>query len=88
MGERPWFMWDVAITEDVLRERLRDPDPRIRGQWSGCIMREATYPEVWQYLSVEAIMRDWEHIQRHLGRRRAFWQWLIDGWRQDGLLSA
>lgn len=24
---------------------------------------------------------NWENIQRHLGRKREFWVWLIDGWR-------
>jgi hypothetical protein len=88
MDERPWFMWDVKVTELGLRERLRHADPRIRAQWAGRIMREATYPDVWRYLSLEEILRDWEHIEKHLGRRRAFWQWLLQGWREDGLLSA
>lgn len=88
MNERPWFMWDVRVTESELRERLRDADPRIRAQWAGRIMREATYPEVWRYLSLADIFRDWEHIRRHLGRRLQFWEWLFRGWREDGLLPA
>lgn len=88
MSDRPWFMWDVPISEVDLRSRLRDPDARIRAQWAGCIMREASYPEVWQYLSLEDVLRDWERIQLHLGRRRGFWQWLLRGWREDGLLPA
>lgn len=86
MDERPWFMWDVPVTESELRERLRDPDPRIRAQWAGCILREANYREVWSYLTLEELLRDWEFIQKHLGRRRAFWSWLLKGWREDGLL--
>jgi hypothetical protein len=81
-------MWDVQITEDELRERLQDPDPRIRAQWAGRIMREATYRETWQYLTLEYILRDWEFIQRHLGRRCEFWRWLLRGWREDGLLPS
>ena len=88
MRDRPWFLWDVKVTDAELRERLRDPDPSIRAQWAGCILREATYAEVWSYLSVADIVRDWEHIQRHLGRRRAFWEWLLKGWREDGLVHA
>lgn len=88
MKDRPWFLWDVEVTEAELRERLRDPDIRIRAQWAGCILREATYPEVWTYVSVAEVVRDWEHIQRHLGRRRAFWEWLLKGWREDGLVHA
>lgn len=86
MEGRPWFLWDMKVTDAQLRERLRHPDPGIRAQWAGCILREATYTEVWSYVSLEEILRDWEHIQRHLGRRRAFWEWLFKGWREDGLI--
>jgi hypothetical protein len=88
MDERPWFLWDVQVTERELRERLRDPDPRIRAQWAGVILREATYPEVWKYVSLEQVLADWPHLERHLGRKRAFWQWLLRGWREDGLIPA
>lgn len=85
---RPWFLWDVDVTEDELRQRLLDPDPKIRAQWQGVILREATFSETWRYVSLAEVVRDWEHIQRHLGRRRAFWEWILRGWREDGLISA
>ena len=28
------------------------------------------------------------NVERHLGRRREFWRWLLSGWRRDGLLPA
>lgn len=87
MNDRPWFMWDVEITDAELRERLRDPDPRIRAQWAGRILREASFDEVWSYLSLGEVLRDWELIERHLGRRRSFWRFLLDGWREDGLIA-
>ena len=88
MKDRPYFLWDVEITEAELRERLRDPDPRIRAQWEGRVMREATFPEVWSYLSLDAVLRDWEFLRKHLGRKRAFWEWLLKGWREDGFIPA
>ena len=51
-------------------------------------MREARYQEVWKYLSVEDIQRDWPHILRNLGRERKLWSWLLEGWRRDGLLRS
>lgn len=84
----PYFLWwdGVELTAAELRERLRSPDPHVRAQWASRILREASYDEVWQYVSVRDIVRDWELIRRNLGRRRAQWEWLLDGWRQDGLL--
>jgi hypothetical protein len=88
MRDRVYFLWDLPVTEAQFRERLHHPDPRIRAQWQGRLMREARPDEVWIYLTLEEILRDWEHLRRHLGRKRRFWEFLLDGWRADGLLSA
>jgi hypothetical protein len=88
MDDRPYFLWDVPVTETGLRERLRDPDPRIRAQWQGVVLREACYRDVWKYLSLSELVRDWSFLERHLGRRRRFWSWLLESWRRDGLLAS
>ncbi|MBL8919217.1 MAG: hypothetical protein JNJ54_10180 [Myxococcaceae bacterium] len=50
-------------------------------------MREARWHEVWASLTLTDVLTNWEHLQRHLGRKREFWVWLLDGWRKDGLLD-
>lgn len=87
MKDRPYFLWDVPITESELRERLLDPDPDTRAQWQARIMREARFEEVWQYLRLADILENWPHIQRHLGRMRGYWEFLLNGWRDDGLIA-
>jgi hypothetical protein len=84
--DRPWFLWDVDVSDAELRERLKTLDPDARAQWQACIMREARYPEVWDYLTLEDILENWPNIRRHLGRMRSFWDFLLHGWRDDGLL--
>jgi hypothetical protein len=81
-------LWDSDVTEAELRVRLAHPDPRIRAQWQGVVMREATFGEVFEYLTLAEIVRDFPDIQRHLGRRRRFWIWILEGFRRDGLLPA
>lgn len=88
MPERPWFLWDVDITEEEFRLRLRHPDPAIRAQWQGCLMREGRFDDVCRYVTLEEVLRDWPRIRRHLGRMRPFWDFLIEGWRADGLIPA
>lgn len=87
-ASKPWFLWDVDLSEDELRERLRQPDDDARAQWQACVMREGRYREVWQYVTLDEILRDWPHIRRHLGRSRPFWEFLLQGWREDGLLPS
>lgn len=86
MGDRPYFLWDVDITEEELRLCLQQSDPDARSQWQACVMREARYNDIWEYLSLKEILRDWANIRPHLGRSRALWDYLLDGWRKDGLL--
>lgn len=90
MRDVPWFLWwdGVQITEEELGEKLRSPDPAERAIWAARVMREARYQDVWRYLSVSDIVRDWPRIAPNLGRARALWTSLIDGWRRDGLLGA
>lgn len=88
MRDRPYFLWDLPVSEAQLRERLHHPDADTRAQWQARVMREARYEDVWNYLTLDAILRDWPDIQRHLGRMRGFWEYLLKGWRKDGLLPA
>jgi hypothetical protein len=50
------------------------------------VMREARYADVWKLLRLRDVLPLLPRIESHLGRSRAFWQWLIQGWRTDGLL--
>jgi hypothetical protein len=83
---QPYFLWDVPITVAELRQRLRHPEPRERALWMARVMREARYDDVWRFLSLRDVLEHYDLIQRHLGRRRRFWDFLLDGWRDDGLL--
>lgn len=83
---QPYFIWDVPITVRELRERLRHPEPRERALWMARVMREARYDDVWRFLTLRGVLDHYELIQRHLGRRRRFWDFLIEGWRDEGLI--
>jgi hypothetical protein len=90
MDEVPYFLWSEGekLKESELREKLRSPDPAVRGLWIGHILREANFPEVWQFVSLADVLRDWPVIERHLGRMRPFWHFMLDGWRRLGLIPS
>lgn len=82
----PYFLWDLPMTVRELRERLdRSEDERVR--MLGKIMREAREPDVWLFTTPEEVSRLWPRLERHLGRRRDFWIFLLGQWRTQGLLS-
>lgn len=83
---RVYFVWDQPLTYGELRQKLQSDDPDERALWIARIMREARYRDVWRFVRLAEVLAAWPRIERHLGRMREFWQWLIDGWRTDGLL--
>lgn len=83
---RPYFVWDEDLTMAEVRAHLASPDRRMRALWMARVMREARYRDVWKLLRLRDVVADFAAIEPHLGRMRAFWRWLLDGWRADGLL--
>ena len=75
---RPYFLWWTDATVADLRAHLRSPDPDERAYWMGALLREANSRDVWLFISVDDIRRDWPLLTRHLGRSRAMWAWLLD----------
>jgi hypothetical protein len=89
---RPYFLWDRVSAEDPgitvrqLRQHLAAVDPEERALWIARVMREARYQDVWRFVALADVLALWSRIEKHLGRTRAFWQWLLQGWRDDGLI--
>jgi len=70
----------------VLKEHLRAGDASEKVEWASRILREARLDDVWRFLSVDDVLQLWPQMAPRLGRRRAFWTWMLDRWRADGLI--
>ena len=75
--ERPYFLWWLDATVADLRKGLRDSDPARRAYWMGALLREANTRDVWTFVTPGRIREHWHLLQRHLGRARAMWGWLL-----------
>lgn len=74
---RPYFLWWTTATVRELRAHLVDPDPDVRAYWIGALLREANTRDVWLFVTPDVIRASWERLQRHLGRSRAMWAYLL-----------
>jgi len=83
----PYFLWDEDSTTGAFRHALRVSAPDERFRLIGKLMREARDSDVWPFVTPAEVWAHWDAIRPYLGRRRAFWQYLFDGWRRDGFLS-
>ena len=73
----PYFLWDNDQTLEEFKDLLAHPDPTVRAHAIGKLMRQARTDDALALLDLRIVERDWSLIVRHLGRRRAFWTWLI-----------
>jgi len=75
---RPYFLWWTDATVADLRARLADHDPDVRAYWMGALLREANTRDVWLFVTPALIRASWDRLQRHLGRSRDMWAYLLD----------
>jgi hypothetical protein len=61
-----------------LRAALSEPDPDVRAYWMGALLREANTRDVWLFVTLGMIRATWDRLQRHLGRSRAMWAYLLE----------
>lgn len=85
---RPYFLWDEDLSIAELRDRLAGDDESERLRLLTKLLREARDIDVWHFTTPEEVAEILPRISHRLGRRRRFWEFLIDGWRKDGLLAA
>ncbi len=84
---RPYFLWDEDLSIEELRARLQGPDRPERLRLLTKLLREARDTDAWLFVSPQQVAAVLPEIRQRLGRRRAFWEFLIEGWRRDGLLT-
>lgn len=73
----PYFLWWTQITVADLRRHLVSADPEERAYWMGALLREANTRDVWLFVKPSDIRALWPRLQRHLGRTRAMWGFLL-----------
>ncbi len=83
----PYFLWDEPMSVAQLRQRLESASAPERTRLLGKIMREAKDTDVWLFTSPAEVVARWGELLPHLGRRRAFWEYLLSRWRAEGLLG-
>lgn len=84
---RPYFLWDEPVTIRQLREILKSGSEEERLTYMAKILREARYEDVWAFLTLDDVLQNFDRLAPKLGRRRAFWEFLMRKWRELGLVK-
>ena len=83
----PYFLWDEPMSVFELHHRLETASNEERTRLLGKILREARDTDVWKFTTPLEIWKHWQEISVHLGRRRAFWEFLFARWEKEGFLE-
>lgn len=84
---RPYFLWDEDTTVAELRSAIELAEPEEWARLVGKVMREARDPDVWHFVTPHEVWERRAELDRYLGRRRAFWRYLLEAWHRDGFLG-
>lgn len=83
----PYFLWDDPMTVGELRNKLSKGSNEEQMRFLGKILREARDTDVWKFTSPQFVWQHWAEIEKYLGRRREFWEFLFERWRMEGLIG-
>jgi len=83
---RPWFLWDEDLSVRELREILVDQGHPRWLELTAKVMREARDDQVWLFLTVPQVVARYPQLSLRLGRRRAFWDYILGAWRRHGFI--
>lgn len=84
---RPYFLWDEDVSIAEFRQTLAVAKPRERARLIGKLMREARDTDVWTFVTPREVWAEFPSVRMYLGRRRPFWDYLLNAWRRDGIFG-
>ena len=85
-GLRPYFLWDEDTSIAELQAALVGDDEGERLRLLGKLLREARDTDVWRFVTPKEVAKALPFLERHLSRRRRFWEYVIERWRAHGLV--
>ena len=83
----PYFLWDEPMTVAEFTQRLQTASLPEQKRLLAKLLREARDTDVWQFTTPQEVWQRWNELSPMLGRRRAFWEWLLTSWQKEGLLG-
>jgi hypothetical protein len=83
----PYFLWDQPMTVADVRRILKEGNDGQKFHLIGKIMREARDRDVWKFTTPREVLDNWGKISKYLGRRRAFWEFMLATWEREGWID-
>ena len=80
----PYFCWDRKLTEQEIKNQLKNLKGAERDHLMAWILREAAFRDVWRFLKPKEVADSLPRLQYSLGRWKDFWNYIINTWQELG----
>ena len=80
----PYFCWDRELTEQEIKDQLKRKEGPERDNLIAWILREASFKDVWLFLTPKEVANCLPRIQYSLGRWKDFWNYITKTWHELG----
>ena len=78
--QRPYFIWNVDLSEEDVRRILAEGSRYSRTQLIGTILQYARFEDIWKYLSVRDVQQYFWQIPWRDTALRDHWKWALTLW--------
>jgi hypothetical protein len=80
----PYFCWDRELTEQEIKDQLKSLEGPERDNLIAWILREASFKDVWRFLTPKEVANCLPRVQYSLGRWKDFWNYITKTWHELG----
>jgi len=77
---RLYFFWDYDLSEADVERIVRQGDPAERAWVVARILEYAKWEDIWRYLTVADIRRNFEQLSFRRAQDRELWAYALDRW--------
>lgn len=80
----PSFSWDRNITCQQIRDLIDNGSKSKSNSTLSWVLREASMDEIWFFCTPEQVYNKLPLIEKHLGRRKEFFRYILRTWHELG----
>jgi hypothetical protein len=80
---RLYFFWDYDLSEQDIRRIVRQGDPAEKAWVISRILEYAKWDDIWRYLTVGEIRRNFERLAFRRAQDRELWAYALDRWARN-----
>lgn len=85
---RPYFLWDCKLTRVQFEKHIqKSENAEVRAYFAAKLLRQAKPDDVFLFLTPQEIADLWEDMLPYLGRKKDFWDWLLNILTRQGYVK-